>query len=359
MARSLLLWVRVGLSTSSTNPFEALVTRDPVLLRTRECLRDWSQRPLDVCVVGEPGVGKSLVARLVHLGSGAADSSLQVYPAVDPAGVAHPWGTLGRGAGTWVLDALERWPVARQAAVLEALTRAGTEAPRLVVLSRVAAARLLDEGRLLPSLAARWGIREAVLPPLRARPDDLAPIVHAMLRRAGRLDLRLEPEAWQALAHHGWSDNVRELREVIDAALARARGPRLSAAMLSLDPLVPPSLEALGDGTFRALRREVDAWYLRRLLHHTGGNISEAARRAGCSRKVLRERLRRHGLYPPVSAPVVEVDATACAREPVLHRGVMWCAEPRPRRWGRRRRPIASRASRPRLMNPRPVSSLG
>lgn len=309
-------------------------------------------------MVGESGVGKSLVARLVHLGSAAANSTPQVHPAVDPSGVAHWWATLEGAAETWVIDDLERWPLDRQAAMVEALTKAKEQAPRLVVLSRVPASRLLDEGRLLPALAQRWGAREAVLPPLRARPDDLAPIVGAMLRQAGRPGLRLEPDAWRALARHGWPDNVRELRKVIDDALARVHGPHLGAAMLRLDPLAPPSLEDLGDRSFRALRQQVEGWYLRRLLHQTNGNISEAARRAGCSRKVLRDRLRRNGLYPPVAAPAVEVGAPPCAREPaVLHRGMLWCAEPQSRRWGRRRRHIASRPIRPKPISPRPVSS--
>lgn len=248
-------------------------------------------------VEGEAGVGKSLVARLLHLTSLNPRGALVVLAASDPPGGDHPWATPISHEDMVVLDGLERWPKARQTELLRRIARPG--GPLLVGLSRLSLSRLRKEGRLLPSLALRFESRHATVAPLRARPDDIGPIVETMLRRVKRSEVILEPEAWRALATHGWPGNVRELRQVVDRALVRVRGDRIGVADLALDPLAPPSLEVLGDTTFDAMREAVDGWFLRRAIHHADGNLSEAARRIGSSRKVLRERLRRLGLYPP------------------------------------------------------------
>lgn len=316
-----------------SDPFTAFITRDPLLLEDLDRLRTWSKTASDVLIVGEAGVGKSLLARLVHLASPRPNTAFIEYPPIDLPGVAHPWATPAATGDTLVLDGLERWSIARQTGLLEYLQR--RVGLRLLVLSRVPAARLLDEGRLVPALAQHWGERAIAVPPLRARPDDIRPIVIAMLHRAGRSKVKLEPETWRAMSEHGWPDNVRELRQAIDAALAHGPDEPLTAAQLSLDPLAPPSLQALADGSFAELRRAVESWYLRRLVRQANGNLSEVARRAGSSRKVLRERLRRYGLYPTSSvlASIEESGSSAQDGGPLRWWGspVRPLAEPRAR----------------------------
>lgn len=249
-----------------------------------------------------------------------------------------------------ILEGLERWSLDDQAAVVQRVESRGRAAREVRVLgtSRLSGSRLQLEARLHPALARRWGTRIVHLTPLRIRPDDLAPLVQVMIRRAGRESVRLDADAWRALSAHGWPDNVRELRQVVDATLARSADEHLGVRHLALDPLAPPALEAVADQTFDTMRREVDAWYLRRLLHQTSGNLSEAARRAGCSRKVLRDRLRRYGLYrPPQRARPVGPSAAPLEPRPLSERlvalealdpsGATDVREPRVFVWGRRR----------------------
>lgn len=311
------------------DPFEAFVTRDPVLLRALARLRSWSKSPLGVLLTGEAGVGKSLAARLLHLARAASSSSFVMRTAAEPQVPASLLATLDQDGATLVLDGLEHWSLESQAALVHRLASRAGAPVRVVGLSRLTVSRLRQEGRLHPVLARQWANRVIDIPPLRARPDDLVPLVEGMLRRARRDSLALDATTWRALATHGWSDNVRELRRTIDAALARAVGEPLEPRHLVLDPLVPPSLEALADQPFMAMRREVDAWYLRRLLHETNDNLSEAARRSGCSRKVLRERLRRHGLYRTGAANgTVPAVAPSLAREPQPRAFVAVVSEP-------------------------------
>ncbi len=296
--------------------------------RLVQTLRSWAEDLDHALITGESGVGKSLVARVLHMASSTSRSPLLICRASDVGGVAHPWATAVHHGGTVVLDGLEHWPIPAQETVVQQLLTRPASAPGVRVLgtSRASRSRLMLEARLHPKLAQQWSSRVLHIPPLRTRPDDLPPLVRVMVQRLGRASVCLTPEAWRALSAHGWPDNVRELRDVIDRTLTRTAQERLEAGHLALDPLAPPALEAIADQPFDAMRTKVDTWYLRRLLHQTDGNISEAARRAGCSRKVLRDRLRRHGLYsapagPKSSPPTPEPSArdhVSVAREPGL-----------------------------------------
>jgi DNA-binding NtrC family response regulator len=323
--------------THPPDPFDSFVTRDPLVLHSLARVRSWSQSPLGVLFTGEAGVGKSLVARLLHVVSSSSHSPFVICTAVEPKGPANQWATLDQEGATVVLDGLEHWSLEAQAALVERL-ESRTGAPvRVIGISRLTESRLRLESRVHPLLAPYWASRVIEIPPLRARPDDLAPLVEGMLRRAGRGSVELDASTWRSLATHGWSDNVRELRRTIDAALTQAVGDRIEPRHLPLDRLVPPSLEALATQPFEAMRREVDSWYLRRLLHETSDNISEAARRSGCSRKVLRERLRRHGLYrtgwtivaPSVVAPSFAQEGVRRPLAAVASRGAEAVERPR------------------------------
>lgn len=341
------------------DPFEPFVTRDPLVLQSLARLRSWSQRPLGVLLTGEAGVGKSLLARLLHLAShpeGAA-AFIRCVPAL-PVNPAHPWATLERAGGTVVLDGLEHWSLEDQNHVVQRVEALGSAGVRVIATSRLPEDRLWLESRLHPALARCWHDRVIHVTPLRSRPDDLAPIVQGMLRRAGRGSVELEAGTWRALAGHGWTDNVRELRRAIDGALSQVEDDRLEPHHLPLDRLVPPALESLAGMPFEAMRREVDCWYLRRLLHETGDNLSEAARRSGCTRKVLRERLRRYGLYrkgrklaaPAVLAPAFaaqEAGRRAAARlEAAERRSAILAAEERVIPWSVVQRARARRLGR-------------
>ncbi len=317
----------------SFDPFDVISTRALASQRATAQLRVLAPRSQDIVLCGEPGVGKSLVARVVHLASPRRDGPWAVFERDALHSSADPWSAFERRPGTIVLEEPGVWSARRQADAWEALqtmSPAGVVEPpaRVIVTSRLSPAQLVDEGRLLPELAQRWAPAVVTLPPLRERLDDLVPLVEDMLMRAGKSALSVDAETWSALTAYRWPDNVRELREVIDHALARVGGIRLEPHHLELDPLVPPSLLALADRPFEEVRRELDTWYLRRMLHQTEGNISEAARRSGCSRKVFRDRLRRRGLYPVLE----QLRAGSRAKEPRAWSPpeLLVCREPQP-----------------------------
>jgi two-component system response regulator FlrC len=176
----------------------------------------------------------------------------------------------------------------RLLAVLE-----GSHASRVIATSHRNLAELVDRGQLRSDLYYRLDVYPIVVPPLRERREDLAPLADVMLSRAaatlGRPAPRLTGEALGLLESQRWQGNVRELANALERAVIRARGPLIEASDLGLVarpvdtssfpthlPLDLDQLERLAIG--EALRR-------------TSGNRTHAARLLNIGLRTLRQKL--------------------------------------------------------------------
>ena len=142
------------------------------------------------------------------------------------------------------------------------------------------------------------------LPPLAARPEDIPLLArHFLARFAAQYDRNLptiEAPALAWLTAQPWPGNVRELENVMHRAVLLGEDGRIA--------LPPPGLPApeLSHGTAlyagglrqtcAKARWEAEECYLRALMAQTGGNVSEAARRAGIERRAMGRLLKRHGI---------------------------------------------------------------
>jgi DNA-binding NtrC family response regulator len=156
------------------------------------------------------------------------------------------------------------------------------------------------EGRLREDLLYRLNVFPIHMPPLRERPEDVAPIaVHlldAISRREGR-SKHFAPSALQRLAEHGWPGNVRELRNVVERAYVMATDaeivdPCLQAELPPVRPDVrPPEVPVLsvcvGDSWADIERQVVLA-----TLDYFDGHQQRASYALGVSVKTLYNRLR-------------------------------------------------------------------
>jgi DNA-binding NtrC family response regulator len=118
-------------------------------------------------------------------------------------------------------------------------------------------------------------------------------------RVLGKPAVGIEPDAQARLLAHDWPGNCDELDAVIERAVARCAGPRVTVQ--DLPPLSGATKAAAAastghplDGTLERVERRV----LRRALERAGGNKSEAARLLGVPRTTLLDKLRRNGLEP-------------------------------------------------------------
>jgi DNA-binding NtrC family response regulator len=279
-----------------------------------------------VLITGEPGTGKSLLARLIHDWS---DRSEGPFIAVNIGGLSesvfesemfgHVRGAFtdarsdraGRfevaSGGTLFLDEIGNVPLAQQARLLRALEtgefeRVGSSRTqradvRIVSATNADLAALVAAGRFREDLLFRINTVEIRLPPLRERREDIVPLATAALaRRAaqyGRDAASFESGALAALLAYPWPGNVRELNSVVERSLLLASGPQVTAADLRLSPAraTAPALEDMSlEDAERAL--------IRSALRRHGGNAQAAAEALGLSRSAIYRRLDKLGIKP-------------------------------------------------------------
>jgi two-component system response regulator AtoC len=290
-------------------------------------------KDITVLVRGETGTGKELVAALVHAESGRASKPLVRFncAAIPPELAEAELFGHARGAftgaaqarrgffaqadgGTLVLDEVGELPLGLQPKLLRALQEGEIQpvgAGRVERVDvRVVASTNRDlladarAGRFREDLYYRLAVVEVVVPPLRERLEDVAPLAAEFTRRYadrfGMGDVRLSPELLAALQRAPWPGNVRELENAIARMVALSGGGEISASAFDAPPpaKVEPGAEPVQPGAL-TLREHLDA-VERSLIANTlaelGGNQSAAARKLGLSRSALIDRLKKYGL---------------------------------------------------------------
>jgi len=270
-----------------------------------------------ILVLGEPGSGRSTLARALHGASRrAAGPLVEVDPGVVPstlfeseffgyragAFTGAEKASEGRVAraegGTLVLDHVEELPLAVQPKLLRLVAErrysplGGGEAEadvRFVALgSEDLPARVARE-TFRPDLFYRLEVLAFRLPPLRERRRDLPAILdHLLADLAERFDrpgLELAPRARAWMLEHSWPGNLRQLRNMLERGLILAED----------GPVDPPAPEGSTEGRPRPLL-EVEKELIRKALAYTRGHQGRAADLLGISRKALWEKRRRYGI---------------------------------------------------------------
>ena len=159
-------------------------------------------------------------------------------------------------------------------------------------------------GAFREDLFYRLNVFPIELPPLRERPEDIAPLAMHFLdnlaRELRQTPRKLSPEALRTLEQYEWPGNARQLKNVLERILFLEDGDVITPA--SLPPEVRHT-EAAAARMFVLPPAGVSLEQLERelicqALDRVAGNKTGAAKLLGLSRDTLRYRLEKHGLSP-------------------------------------------------------------
>jgi DNA-binding NtrC family response regulator len=274
-----------------------------------------------VLILGEPGSGRSTLARALHGASPrAAGPLIEVDPGAIPstlfeseffgyrAGAFTGAGQAAEGrvaraeGGTLVLDHVEELPLPSQPKLLRLvaerryapLSGAETAADvRFIAIGSEDLPRRVAREAFRPDLFYRLEVLAFRVPPLRERRADLPAILDHLLNDLGeRFGVRaptLAPRARAWMLEHPWPGNLRQLRNTLERGLVMAEEGAEGG------PVDPPPPEGLLESRPRPLV-EVEKEQIRNALAYTRGHQGKAADLLGISRKALWEKRRRYGI---------------------------------------------------------------
>ena len=288
-----------------------------------------------VLITGETGTGKELAARAIHRASGRES---QLFVALNCAAMpadmveaelfGHERGAftgalkdrIGKfelaSKGTIFLDEITEMPLALQSKLLRVLQDSRIErlgSNRSIDLDvRVIAAcnrdprEAISAGRLREDLYYRLNVFALDMPPLRARPGDVAGLVDQLAARQGR-SVTLTAEALHCLCNYPWPGNVRELDNVVQRALILSGAPLIDVEHLPLDLVstrsASPKPDALTSTALAADRpgsldlaqavEALEARLIAQALQESGDNKRRAASLLGVSERTLWYKLGR------------------------------------------------------------------
>ena len=350
---------RATAQTPAAAPAAAPVAEAPEILGQAPAMQEvfraigrLSQSNTTVMITGESGTGKELVARALHRHSPrAAMPFVAINTAAIPKDLleselfGHERGSftgaqaLRRGrfeqaeGGTLFLDEIGDMPADLQVRLLRVLAdgeyyRVGGHAPlranvRIIAATHQNLEERVRQGLFREDLMHRLNVVRLRLPPLRERPEDIAPLARHFLHKSGR-DLAVEPkvlsdDALAALAQFGFPGNVRQLENICHWLTVMAPGQRIEVADLPPEVREAPAAAAPGEAIApdwqHALDRELslaltrgernvgdrlehefEKTLIRRALAHTGGHRMEAAAWLGWGRNTLTRKIQELGL---------------------------------------------------------------
>ena len=269
-------------------------------------------------VLGETGVGKEVVARVVH---GNSPRAKQPFVAINVA--ALPSELLeselfghGKGAftgasraqpglfeaadgGTIFLDEIGEMPLPMQAKLLRVLQdgelrRVGQNTSysvdvRIVCATHRDLALRVREGLFREDLFFRLSVLTLEVPPLRARREDVLPLALLFLAREKSQAKTFSAGAEERLLGHAWPGNVRELENAVKHGAALALGTEVEDADL---PVALQHVPIRSTTSRLATLAQVEREHILSVLDHCGGSQAEAARVLGVARNTLWRKIR-------------------------------------------------------------------
>jgi DNA-binding NtrC family response regulator len=289
----------------------------------------------NVLITGESGVGKEVVANLIHQRSRRADKSMvklncaalpstmiegelfgYVKGAFTGAMNDFPGMIAEADGGTLFLDEISDMPADLQTRFLRVLqereyrplgsTKTMKADFRVIAATNRPISQALTDGRLRSDLYYRLNTFQIEVPPLRDRKQAIPPLVAVFVKQfaqqLGKPEPSIAPEAFQKLLHYSWPGNVRELQNAIEYAVVLSRNNMIGIKELPSEVQLPTALQqterglsARNGGGVPTLD-DVERSTILQALAQSHGNKKKAAQLLGIQRPTLYNKMKRYAI---------------------------------------------------------------
>lgn len=308
----------------------SLVGESPEMMDVQRIIEKIAPTHATVLITGESGTGKEVVAREIHRLSSVKEGP---FIAINIGGVPENLleselfgyekgaftGALQRktglfelaSGGTLFLDEIGDMPFSLQVKILRVLqekkiTRLGGTNPmpinaRIIAATNKDLESMVREGHFREDLFYRLNVVRIHIPPLRERPADIpvlaAYIITKYSKEMGLKITGFTPEALDALRHHSFYGNVRELENIIERAMIFADSETIGINDLDLRSGLQKNdvLKAVPASDVLTLR-EAERNAIIRALQRWEGNRTRAAEELGISRRTLISKIQEYGI---------------------------------------------------------------
>jgi DNA-binding NtrC family response regulator len=312
-------------------PGSGILGKSPAMRRIERLVARLADVDSSILISGESGVGKEVVAMLIHHNSRRASGPLvsvncaALHPnLVESELFGHEKGAftgaiqrkIGRfeqaQGGTIFLDEIAEIPTEIQVKLLRVLQehtleRVGGEKSiplnvRVLAATQVDLDQAMKEGRFRPDLYWRLNVIHLHIPPLHERTEDILYLSRLFVERqaaeVGKQVSGLSDEAEARLLSMPFPGNVRELKNVLERAVALCDGPLvMEHDLLPIDVDASDGLVARESPHFlKETIENAEREAIRNALVRHKGVVKKAAQDLGISRKNLWEKMRRHGI---------------------------------------------------------------
>ena len=318
---------RLKLLVKELYGLENVVARSPKMQVLFQQIAQVADTDATICLFGETGTGKEVLARVIHCNSRRARGpfiALNCAAIPDSLFESELFGHI-KGAftgasnskrgliqsangGTLFLDEIGEVPLPMQVKLLRAIQEREVKEVgadysmkvdvRIVAASNKDLGEAVRQGTFRNDLYYRIQVVPLTIPPLRERRDDIPLLVQHFLKQSNRRmnkDIRgFTPGAMQKLMLYPWPGNVRELENTVEKAVVMSRQDMITPDLI-------PSIRPSAEGQLRPLteaKEEFEKRYLKEVLQLTGGNISRAAQFAGRYRADFYKMLKKYGMHP-------------------------------------------------------------
>jgi len=310
----------------------APVFKSKVMQEMEELIGAMAPSDANVLITGESGVGKEVVANVIHSKSRRAGKPLvklncaafpqtmieselfgYVKGAFTGAMNDFPGMIAEARGGTLFLDEISEMPADLQTRFLRVLqereyrslgsTRMLKADFRVITATNRPITQALAENRLRSDLYYRINTFQIEVPPLRERKEDIPPLVNTFVqqfaKQLGKAEPTIAPEAFQKLLDYSWPGNVRELQNAIEYAVVLARNDIIGIKELPTEIQLPPALQTSpapvrrrGVASLDDMERET----ILQALTQTHGNKKKAAELLGIQRPTLYNKMKRYAI---------------------------------------------------------------